>query len=138
METANGLVSFEQSGQTAFKDCFSLIFVKLPHYRRIGKPDAGFPAGITHERESVFLPDARARAGAVKKDFVPRPILAEKAGLRFSEFGQLVVVRLKERSLRMTDEKTNPTFRSVPPSNVVPHEALRWMPFVQFQTEFGN
>jgi hypothetical protein len=96
METANGLVSFEQSGQTAFEDCFSLILVKLPHYQRIGKLDAGFPAGITHERESVFLADAGTSAGAVKNDSAPRPILAEKTGLRFSEFGQFVVVRLKE------------------------------------------
>jgi len=84
------------SGQAAFEDCFSMIFVKLVQLHRVGKRDAGFPAGITYERESVFLPDARASARAVKNDFVPHPILAEKAGLRFAERGQFVIVRLKE------------------------------------------
>src|SRR5580704_16420753 len=117
METANGLISFEQSGQAAFEDCFSLIFVKLPQYQQVGKRDAGSLVCIAHERSGVFLAYAGTSVGTVKNDFVPRPILAEKMGLRFSEFGQLVIVRLKERSLRMTDEKSIPHFRPVPSAN---------------------
>ena len=115
MELADALVVFEQSGQAAFENLFSLIFVKLVQHHRVGKLDAGFPAGISHQRESVYLPDTRTSASAVKNGFVPHPILAEKTGLRFAERGQLVIVRLKERSLRMTDEKGNPHFRLVPP-----------------------
>jgi hypothetical protein len=138
VEAADGLVSFEQSGQAAFEDCFPLIFVKLPQHQRVGKVYACFPAYSAHQSECLFLADARASADAVKNGSVVRPIFAEKMSLSFSEPGQLVVIRLKERRLRMTDEKDNPHFRPVPPSNAVPHGALRWMPFMQAQTKLAN
>jgi hypothetical protein len=110
MENADGWVIFEQPWQAATQNGFSLIFVKFLQHQRVGKRDAGFPAHIAHDSEGVFLSDARASAGAVKNDVVTRPVLSEETGLRFSEFRQLIVIRLKERSLRMTDEKDNPHF----------------------------
>jgi hypothetical protein len=72
-----------------------------------------------------FWADTGTGADAVKNDLASSPILAEMTCLRLSESRQLVVILLKERSLRMTDEKENSHSNPALPSNVIPQD-VQW------------
>src|SRR5271155_4617350 len=117
VESTDALVVFEQSGQTALEHSFGMIFIELRQHQRLGKLEAGFVVGVAHELDGVLLADTWTDADPVENDVASRPILTEKTCLRFSERGQLVIVLLKKRSLRMTDEKENPHSNLPIPSN---------------------
>jgi len=66
------------------------------------------------------------------------PILAEMTCLRLSKSRQLVVVLLKERSLRMTDEKENSHYNPALPSNVILQAGIAKDEFAHIQPLFSN
>ncbi len=45
VELADSLVVFKQSGQAAFENRFSLIFIELRQHEWLGKLEAGFVVG---------------------------------------------------------------------------------------------
>jgi len=108
-----------------FEHGFALILIELRQHQGVGKLEAGFGVGVAHEPEGVFLADTGTGADAVKNDLASSPILAEMTCLRLSESRQLVVVLLKERSLRMTDENENSHCNPALPSNVIPRD-VQW------------
>jgi hypothetical protein len=125
VESSDALIVFDQSRQAVFEHGFALILIELWQHQGVGKLEAGFGVGVAHEPEGVFLADTGTGADAVKNDLASSPILAEMTCLRLSESRQLVVVLLKERSLRMTDEKENSHCNPALPSNVIPQD-VQW------------
>src|SRR5467141_4259724 len=78
------------------------------------------------EAHACHLGDYWARRQIIfKNDLASSPIIAEMTCMRLSESRQLVVVLLKERSLRMTDEKENSHCNPALPSNVIPQD-VQW------------
>src|SRR5258708_35793922 len=125
MKIADRLVFLKQSSQTAFDNGLPIIFVEFRQHQRLGKCEALFLEPLAHKPGSVPLPDARTDAHAVKNDAALRPMLTESSCLRLAELGQLVIVRLKERSLRVTDEKKSSHCQSGFPSIVIAQVSRR-------------
>src|ERR1700693_5925437 len=105
MKIADMLVFLKQSRQTAFENGFCLIFIKLGERQRLWKRETVSFERLADEPSGIFLTNTWTDAHAVEDDTALRPILTESSCLRFAELRQLVIVRLKEGSLRMADDK---------------------------------
>src|SRR5208282_3754043 len=91
--------------KTFFQHDVTLKFIKFVEHAGRWKIQAVSFIDLAHASFRVAMSQPRARANSVERHFVPSPIFTEDASLRFAGGGQLVVVRLKEGSLCVTNQK---------------------------------
>ncbi len=102
MQLADLIVTLDEPRQGPLEHRFAVIFIELAHHDRLGKLDAGIAIALARNPCRVLLPDAGTGENAIKRDVSPLPIFSQQARLQLATGRKLIVIRLKERSLRVT------------------------------------
>ena len=104
-EIADMGISLDKVREAFFQHNVALKFVKFVEHDRFRKIQAIFRISLAHTFFGVAMAETRASANAIECDFVASPILSQNTRLGFADGGKLVVVRLKERSLCVANQK---------------------------------
>ncbi len=98
-------VDFAELGETFFQYYVTLKFIEFVEYLGTRKIQTVIRVDFAHSFFCAAMANARPRANTVEFDFVASPILSQYARLSFAGWRELVVIRLKKRSLCVANQK---------------------------------